>query len=1101
MKTQISRDSHDSEKHYSGVYQQQGRMLTDADWNELTDIVKGRLDDALMDVVGSGTPRHRKLQIVKNVSDLEIIPGYVYADGMMAHLSGQQFNYLAQPDLTSARPIPDDCTLYADVWERSVTALEDGGLMDSALYGADTCTRTKTMLQIKWCGAGSQPEQLPKRGDAELSVSIREGVTVADPCDPCAAEISLDARTGNELFRLEVHDVRYQDDDPAKAVVAVCLKWSSENGAEQYALKDGNGNDLSAPEAFKEANRVFEFFNTESEQNLGLHPQGAPLPVRGVLSKGYSLPATGEPQDYVRRWDGYCLLKKTGVGWSIEQGSDQSMADFTSSAEVSLNAGSGALSVGLASILFELSLDGQKLLAGDYWTTPLREREISAELEKKAADSSYAIPALLGPELPHGVKHHYLELARVSGGSLSENPENDRQYAFPALTEMTRLFMAGGDGQEVVPGQALPQPLCVGVANGEWPVEGATVRFQIEAGGGTLAPVNGGKTNADGIAECAWTPDASIDADYRVKATLVDPEHSGDANKDLNPPVYFYANLITANQVAYNPGCNYLNSAQTVQEALDLLCLKESGGGCCTIVIEPGDDIQARLDVIPEGGDAHICITQGQYTVKQAVSVTNAGHITIQGCGDGSFIRAPNSESVFVFNQCKSVAVRNMALQSDILGDKKASEYDHLNGALTISDVDKVVVEGVRLTCAAGGKKMASCLTVAHSSQTDSVQISQCHLNPGHQQVGMLLLNANMARINDNQITVRPKSRHAALYKLLKDKDYRLPIRKIMISNVIVVDTEAPSDARRNVDISYEGRRLRFQTDNSLIQAWEAYLGNVLPKQKGLGNRDLIRYVKSEADAFLLSQGEATDIAAGPGITSGLGVSSALAGSLPAGSISTMLPAGAGTANIPATPGTVIQPPADNVEAKSFQQWYDDMRSYLPAIASQGIVCAGQVANDICITGNAIHGVSQGIHIGLSHRASENDPDIAGRIMLRGNHVVNYLSAQLLGDWHGLFIGNVDCLHIEDNQLELEKYPYNLDRSAYGIRLYGYFGKMMQVRSNRLNGYDSGIFAKAVDALASGTSLWQVENNMLEGALEDPVLIPQQKYIVAHNVR
>ena len=52
MKSQISRDSFRPERRYSGVYQQQGRMLTDADWNELQAIVKTRLDEALRDVLG-----------------------------------------------------------------------------------------------------------------------------------------------------------------------------------------------------------------------------------------------------------------------------------------------------------------------------------------------------------------------------------------------------------------------------------------------------------------------------------------------------------------------------------------------------------------------------------------------------------------------------------------------------------------------------------------------------------------------------------------------------------------------------------------------------------------------------------------------------------------------------------------------------------------------------------------------------------------------------------------------------------------------------------------------------------------------------------------
>ncbi len=69
MKTQISRDSHVPAKRYSGVYQQQGRMITDADWNALSDLVKERLDDVLRDVIGSGTPRRRGIVDVEVAGD------------------------------------------------------------------------------------------------------------------------------------------------------------------------------------------------------------------------------------------------------------------------------------------------------------------------------------------------------------------------------------------------------------------------------------------------------------------------------------------------------------------------------------------------------------------------------------------------------------------------------------------------------------------------------------------------------------------------------------------------------------------------------------------------------------------------------------------------------------------------------------------------------------------------------------------------------------------------------------------------------------------------------------------------------------------------
>ena len=57
MKAEISNYGFRRQEHYSGVYQQQGRMLTDRDWNDFAEIVKHRLDTALDRVVKSGAPR------------------------------------------------------------------------------------------------------------------------------------------------------------------------------------------------------------------------------------------------------------------------------------------------------------------------------------------------------------------------------------------------------------------------------------------------------------------------------------------------------------------------------------------------------------------------------------------------------------------------------------------------------------------------------------------------------------------------------------------------------------------------------------------------------------------------------------------------------------------------------------------------------------------------------------------------------------------------------------------------------------------------------------------------------------------------------------
>jgi hypothetical protein len=93
MKTQISRYLLEAAKNYSGVYQQQGRMLTDADWNALVDTVKDRLTRALDRVVGSGAPENggvvdfvtpggaaapnfRYGHVVASGVDAQVLPGY-----------------------------------------------------------------------------------------------------------------------------------------------------------------------------------------------------------------------------------------------------------------------------------------------------------------------------------------------------------------------------------------------------------------------------------------------------------------------------------------------------------------------------------------------------------------------------------------------------------------------------------------------------------------------------------------------------------------------------------------------------------------------------------------------------------------------------------------------------------------------------------------------------------------------------------------------------------------------------------------------------------------------------------------------------------------
>ncbi len=440
MKTQRSRNSFDALKRYSGVHQQMGRMFTDSDWNELSELVKHRLDDALTDVIGVGTPRERGIvDVIDNgdgTNSYTLIWGYAYVDGIIAQVrpavdavlsdpAEVLFEYEHQADFPEAPALPAvDHQLYLDVWERTVLSLEDEDLRDPGLHGADTCTRTQTMAQVKWCPLTLDPENSennPPTGDAELTLTLREGSTEPDPCDPCANEVMLLDKVGNYLFRVEIHHVEYDNTGNPERVV---IKWSAENGAEQYFIDN-------TPTGFESNNFAYEFYSGEtedfaSEKHLGRHLATGFVPKRGELQTAY--PDTPPAAfSLVRRWDGYCELVKSGVTWILVSGSDRGVTLSTGiDSEAHGHVTEGVvISINLDAITLKLSLDDNDVLAGDYWV-----KEVRDAVDRPGDD-------LLTDAVPNGIQHHYMTLGTVTGGVFTAfDSAQCKRFDFPPLTDI-----------------------------------------------------------------------------------------------------------------------------------------------------------------------------------------------------------------------------------------------------------------------------------------------------------------------------------------------------------------------------------------------------------------------------------------------------------------------------------------------------------------------------------------------------------------------------------------------------------------------------------------------------------------------------------------
>jgi len=150
MSGDYSRETFDPRRHYSGVLMQQGRVQLDADWNELIDILDRRRRAETVDTIGrctvpKETPDGFRIQIT--AGKLTIGRGRLYADGLLAENHGlppREFDpvlgeergtgaipYEEQPYLPNAAvvaPPPNDGgphLVYADVWQREVTPLQD----------------------------------------------------------------------------------------------------------------------------------------------------------------------------------------------------------------------------------------------------------------------------------------------------------------------------------------------------------------------------------------------------------------------------------------------------------------------------------------------------------------------------------------------------------------------------------------------------------------------------------------------------------------------------------------------------------------------------------------------------------------------------------------------------------------------------------------------------------------------------------------------------------------------------------------------------------------------------------------------------------------
>ena len=251
MKGDISADLHAPAKRYSGVRAQQGRVLTDADFNAAMDVVDDTLEALVRSLIcAAGTP-DGGFQITAPIAadamladgssqatlDFTIAPGSFVLGGR-ALVTRQARDFLGQADWIAQvldpgalPPAPVDGRtdlVYLESIVQPVRAVEDREIQERALGSADTTTRLRPQLKVRvadgtvdecvvameglratLAGSGGtfSEDGTELLSNARLSVALQGPGEVADPCAPRSLSGYLGAE--NQTIRVMLTDTGF----------------------------------------------------------------------------------------------------------------------------------------------------------------------------------------------------------------------------------------------------------------------------------------------------------------------------------------------------------------------------------------------------------------------------------------------------------------------------------------------------------------------------------------------------------------------------------------------------------------------------------------------------------------------------------------------------------------------------------------------------------------------------------------------------------------------------------------------------------------------------------------------------------------------------
>ena len=182
----------------------------------------------------------------------------------------------------------------------------------------------------------------------------------------------------------------------------------------------------------------------------------------------------------------------------------------------------------------------------------------------------------------------------------------------------------------------------------------------------------------------------------------------------------------------------------------------------------------------------------------EPIRLTGFQSLRLTGGGPGTRIQALKAEAAFIFTGCQNVEVADLYGETGVSGfdpksDQNNPKLKNLRGVLTFYGcefvtIDSVVLKGADWAPSPGATRAASCICVEPqlpsdtptgitSIPTTSVRIRHCDLTVGQFQVGILIVDAERAQVEDNVIKVNPTASKFTFGKLLENRQIQFGLK------------------------------------------------------------------------------------------------------------------------------------------------------------------------------------------------------------------------------------------------------------------------------------------------------------------------------------